>query len=81
MLLLLVAATSASLKQLKTEEINEGNDEEHCKDSSYLLLFFLAIVWCIVTCYVSLVTAAKRQSLLEEIEREFEGDSPHNCLK
>lgn len=88
--LILVAATKG-LEQLKVNDLIEDSDiEEQCKEKKSLLLYFFFSFFLIFNVfttvlflrqsYLSLVTAAKRKSMLEEIEREFEGISRYHYL-
>ena len=69
------AAATSSLKKLNIEDSTEGDDSEQSNDLSYLLFsdhFSSSMVFWryMVLCFV---IDARRNSMLEAIEREFEG--------
>lgn len=82
--LLLVAATSG-LKQLKINAhtpVEDDDKEQGKKLLSSLLRYFCALIQFsdeIDLCQV-LFTAAKRQKMLEAIEREFEGKLTYTII-
>lgn len=69
---LLLAAAFEGLEELKvSDSTGSKDDEEQCKVSMISSCF--SLIHLSLKLFLCLVTAAKRLSMLEEIEREFEG--------
>lgn len=78
MICLILAAAVEGLEELKvSDSTGSKDDEEQCKASWSLLVFFDPFSLKLHLC---LFAAAKRLSMLEEIEQEFEGKHTSKCL-
>lgn len=72
-LIVILAAAVEGLEELKvSDSTGSKDDEEQCK-ASWSLLIFSDDSLSLKLLLLCLVAAAKRQSMLEEIERDFQG--------